>query len=146
MNIPSVDDANYNEEEVEELIHKNTQATSVLLASLCREEYNMVNGLQNAKEIWDTLRIEHEGNLMTKITKMEVIEGKLGRFAMKRGAGPQEMYNRRKTLVNQVRNYRSTRWTDHEVVRLMLRSFTIFDVILVSLVHENPMYTKMSPK
>jgi hypothetical protein len=38
---------------------------------------------------------------MTKITKMEVIEGELGRFAMKRGEGPQKMYNRLKTHVRQ---------------------------------------------
>jgi hypothetical protein len=44
---------------------------------------------------------------MTKITKMEVIEGELGRFAMKRGEGPQEMYNRLKSLMKQVRNYGS---------------------------------------
>jgi hypothetical protein len=26
-----------------------------LLASLCRDEYNKVSGLKNAKQIWDTL-------------------------------------------------------------------------------------------
>ena len=67
------------------MINKNTQATTVLLASLCREEYNKVSGVSNAKEIWDTLKIVHEGNDMTMITKMELIEGELGRFAMKRG-------------------------------------------------------------
>jgi hypothetical protein len=80
---------------------------------------------------------------MMKITKMEAIEDELGRFSMKRGEGPQEMYSRLKSLVNHVRNYGSKRWTDHEVVRLMLRSFTVFDANLVSLVHENPRYTKM---
>jgi hypothetical protein len=29
--------------------------------------------------------MEHEGNNMTKITKMELIDGELGRFAMKMG-------------------------------------------------------------
>jgi hypothetical protein len=35
---------------------------------------------------------------------------------------------------------------DHDVVRLMLRSFTVIDPNLVNLIRENPMYTKMSPK
>jgi hypothetical protein len=35
---------------------------------------------------------------------------------------------------------------DHDVVRLMLRSFTITDPKLVNLIRENPSYTKMSPK
>jgi hypothetical protein len=41
---------------INEQIHKNAQATIVLLASLCRDEYNKVNGLDNAKQIWDTLK------------------------------------------------------------------------------------------
>jgi hypothetical protein len=69
MHIPNVDNENYNEVEVEELIYRNAQATTVLLASLCIEEYNKVNGLENAKEIWNTLRITHEGNLITIIER-----------------------------------------------------------------------------
>jgi hypothetical protein len=70
---------------INEQIHKNAQATTVLLASLCREEYHKVGGLDNAKQIWDTLKISHEGNDATMITKMELVEGELGRFAMIRG-------------------------------------------------------------
>jgi hypothetical protein len=36
---------------INEQIHKNAQATTVLLASLCRDEYNKVRGLDNAKQI-----------------------------------------------------------------------------------------------
>jgi hypothetical protein len=70
---------------INEQIHKNAQATTVLLASLCREEYHKVRGLDNAKQIWDTLKISHEGNDATMVTKMELVEGELGRFAMIRG-------------------------------------------------------------
>jgi hypothetical protein len=115
---------------INEQIHKNAQATIVLLASLCRDEYNKVSGLDNAKQIWDTLKISHEGNNATMITKMELVEGELGRFTMIRGDEPTQTYNRLKTLVNKIRSYGSTRWTDHDVVRLMLRSFTIIDPIL----------------
>jgi hypothetical protein len=128
---------------INEQIHKNAQATTVLLASLCRDEYNKVSGLDNAKQIWDTLKISHEGNDATMITKMELVEGELGRFAMIRGEEPTQTYNRLKTLVNKIR---STRWTDHDVVRLMLRSFTVIDPRLVNLIRENPRYTKMTPE
>jgi hypothetical protein len=57
---------------INEQIHKNAQATTVLLASLCRDEYNKVSGMDNAKQIWDTLKISHEGNDATMITKMEL--------------------------------------------------------------------------
>jgi hypothetical protein len=116
-----------------------------LLASLCRDEYNKVSGLDNAKQIWDTLKISHEGNDATMITKMELVEGELGRFAMIRGEEPTQTYNRLKTLINKIRSYGSTRWTDHDVVRLMLRSFTVIDPHLVNPIRENTRYTKMTP-
>jgi hypothetical protein len=117
-----------------------------LLASLCRDEYNKVSGLDNANQIWDTLKISHEGNDATMITKMELVEGELGRFVMIRGEEPTQTYNRLKTLVNKIQSYGSTRWMDHDVVRLMLRSFTVIDPHLVNLIRENPKYTKMMPE
>jgi hypothetical protein len=131
---------------IDEQIHKNAQATTVLLASLCRDEYNKVSGLDNAKQSGDTLKISHEGNNATMITKMELVEGELERFGMIRGEEPTQTYNRLKTLVNKIRSYRSTRWMDHDVVRLMLRSFTVIDPHLVNLIRENPRYTKMTPE
>jgi hypothetical protein len=100
--------------------------------------------------IWEIvengIKISHEGNDATMITKMELVEGELGRFTMIRGEEPTQTYNRLKTLVNKIRSYGSTRWTDHDVVRLMLRSFTIIDPHLVNLIRENPKYTKMTPE
>jgi hypothetical protein len=125
-----------------EQIHKNAQATTVLLASLCRDEYHKVSGLDNAKQIWDTLKISHEGNDATMITKMELVEGELGRFTIIRGEEPTQTYNRLNTLVNKIRSYGSTRWTDHDIVRLMLRSFTVLDPHLVNSIRENPRYTR----
>jgi hypothetical protein len=58
--------------------------------------------LDNAKEIWDILKIAHDGNIMMMTTKIDLIEGELGRFAMKRGEGTTETYNKLKTLVNQI--------------------------------------------
>jgi hypothetical protein len=62
-----------------------------------------VHGLENAKEIWDVLKTAHEGDKVTKITKRETIEGELGRFVLNHEEEPQAMYNRLKTMVNQVR-------------------------------------------
>jgi hypothetical protein len=75
-----------------------------------------------------------------------ITEGELGRFVMIRGEEPTQTYNRLKTLVNKIKSYGSTRWTDHDVVRLILRSFTVIDPHLVNLIRENPRYTKMTPE
>jgi hypothetical protein len=99
--VPKKGDKDYDSEEVEQIQHFNSQATTILLASLSREECNKVQGLKSAKEIWDVLKTTHEGDEVTKITKRETIEGELGRFMLHQGEEPQAMYNRLKTLVNE---------------------------------------------
>jgi hypothetical protein len=100
VQVPSVGDEDYDSDEVAQIRHFNSEATTIILASLSREEYNKVQGLKSAKEIWDVLKTAHEGDEVTKITKRETIEGELGRFVLHQGEEPQSMYNRLKTLVN----------------------------------------------
>jgi hypothetical protein len=144
--VPKEGDKDYDSEEVDQIRHFNSQATTILLASLSREEYNKVQGLKSAKEIWDVLKTAHEGDEVTKITKRETIEGELGRFMLNQGEEPQAMYNRLKTLVNQVRNLGSTKWDDHEVVKVILRSLVFLNPTQVQLIHGDPRYKLMSPE
>jgi hypothetical protein len=146
VQVPSLGDEDYNSDEVAQIRHFNSQATSILLASLSREEYNKVQELKSAKEIWDVLKTAHEGDEVTKITKRETIEGELGRFRLNQGEDPQAMYNRLKTLVNQVRNLGSTKWDDHEMVKVILRSLVFLNPTQVQLIRGNPRYTLMSPE
>jgi hypothetical protein len=144
--VPTVGDEGYDSDEVAQIRHFNSQATTILLASLCREEYNKVQGLKSAKEIWDVLKTTHEGDEVTKITKRETIEGELGRFVLNQGEEPQAMYNRLKTLVNQVRNLESTKWDDYEMVKVILRSLVFRNHTQVQLIHGDPRYKLMSPE
>jgi hypothetical protein len=139
-------DEGYDSDEVAQIRHFNSQATTILLASLCREEYNKVQGLKSAKEIWDVLKTAHEGDEVTKITKRETIEGELGRFILNQGEEPQAMYNRLKTLVNQVCNLGSTKWDDHEMVKVILRSLVFRNATQVQLIRGDPRYKLMSPE
>jgi hypothetical protein len=141
-----VGDKDYDSDQVAQIRHFNSQATSILLASLCREEYNKVQGLKSAKEIWDVLKTAHEGDEVTKITKREMIEGELNRFVLNKGEEPQAMYNRLKTMVNQVRNLGSTKWDDHEMVKVILRSLVFRNPTQVQLIRGDPRYKLMPPK
>jgi hypothetical protein len=105
-----------------------------------------VQGLKTAKEIWDVLKTAHEGDEVTKITKRETIEGELSRYVLNQGEEPQAMYNRLKTLVNQVRNLESTKWDDHEMVKVILRSLVFHNPTQVQLIHGDPRYKLMSPE
>jgi hypothetical protein len=113
VQVPKVGDKDYDSNEAAQIRHFNSQAMSILLASLCREEYNKGQGLKSAKEIWDVLKTVHNGDKVTKITKRETIERELHQFVLDEGEEPQAMYNRLKTMVNQVRNLESTKWDDH---------------------------------
>jgi hypothetical protein len=47
--VPKVGDKDYDSDEADQIRHFNSQATTILLASLCREEYNKVKGLKTIK-------------------------------------------------------------------------------------------------
>jgi hypothetical protein len=83
---------------------------------------------------------------VTKITKHKTIEGELGRFILNKGEEPQAMYNRLKTMVNQVRNFGSTKWDDHEMVKVILRSLVFHNPTQVQLFREDHRYKQMSPE
>jgi hypothetical protein len=91
--VAQLGDKDYDSDEAAQIQHFNSQAIFILLASLCQEEYNKVQGLKTAKEIWEVLKTAHEGDEVTKITKRETIEGELGRFVLNKGEEPQAMYN-----------------------------------------------------
>jgi hypothetical protein len=105
-----------------------------------------VQGLKSAKEIWDILKTAHKGDEVTKITKRETIEGELGRFVLNKGEEPQAMYNWLKTMVNQVRNHGSTKWDDHEMVKVILRSLVFRNPTQLQLIRGDPRYKQMSPE
>jgi hypothetical protein len=146
VQVPSPGNEDYDSDEVAQIRRFNSQDTTILLASLSREEYNKVQGMKSAKEIWDVLKTAHEGDEVTKITKRETIEGELDRFMLNQGEDPQAMYNRLKTLVNQVRNLRSTKWDDHEMVKVIPRSLVFLSPTQVQLIRGDPRYKLMSPE
>jgi hypothetical protein len=56
------------------------------------------------------------------------------------------MYNRLKTLVNQVHNLGRKKWDDHEMVNVILRSLIFLNPTQVQLIRGDPRYTLMSPE
>jgi hypothetical protein len=56
-------------------IHRNAQAYLVFLSSLEKVEFDRVNNLEKAKDIWDTLQRAHEGTKPVKKAKRQLIEG-----------------------------------------------------------------------
>jgi hypothetical protein len=55
------DDENYNAIYIQEIIHRNSQATIVLLACLCREEYNKASGWTTQRKYGAPSRLSIKG-------------------------------------------------------------------------------------
>jgi hypothetical protein len=126
-------------------IHRNAQATSVLLSSLEKDEFDRINGLEKAKDIWNTLQRAYEGTKPVKKAKRQLIEGQLDRFVMFDDESPQEMYNWLQKLVNKVRAYGSRRWRDRRVIDRKLRAYVIKDTMVISLIQQDPTFKRMTP-
>jgi hypothetical protein len=118
--------------------------TFVLLYSLEKDEFDRVNGLEKAKNIWDTLQRAHEGSKPMKKAKIQLIEGQLDRFVMLDDESPQEMFNRLKRLVNEIRAYESTRWSDRRIIQRMLRAYAIKCTTITSLIQQDPTFKRMT--
>ncbi|XP_040383080.1 uncharacterized protein LOC121055202 [Oryza brachyantha] len=99
------------------LIHRNAQEASVILNSLNPKEFN----------------------------KIELLEGKLGRFMMEDDETPQEMYDQMMVIVNKFRGLRSEDMTDHVVVKRLLRAISPRNPILVTLICESNGFKRMTP-
>jgi hypothetical protein len=59
--VPKVGDKDYDSNKADQIRHFNSQDTIILLASLCREEYNKVRGLNTAKKFGTSSRWRMKG-------------------------------------------------------------------------------------
>jgi hypothetical protein len=73
--------------------HHNAQAITILNALVDKEEFNRVDGLEEAKNVWTTLQIAHEGSKPVRKAKIGMLEGQLSRFVMFDDETPQDMFN-----------------------------------------------------
>jgi hypothetical protein len=63
-------------------IHCNAQAISILTSSIDKEEFNCVDSLDVAKDVWNTLQMAHEGSRAARKAKVKMLEGQLNYFIM----------------------------------------------------------------
>jgi hypothetical protein len=96
------------------------------------------------KDVWNTLRIAHEGSRPVWKAKVEMLEGQLNRFIMYDDETPHEMFNWLKKLVNKARALRSKKWTDRKLMKRLMMAYTPMNYNVVALIHQDPAYKKMS--
>jgi len=80
----------------------NFKAKLFLTMALSKEEYDRVQECKNAKEIWDTLKIHHEGTSQVKETKIDIGVRKFELFEMKETETIDAMYGRFTIIMNEL--------------------------------------------
>src|SRR5438105_2250890 len=126
-------------------LHRNAQATSVIVSSLSQEEFNKVNGLEVAKKIWDTLQVSHEGDHKSKLGKIELLEGELEEFVMLKGETLQGLFDRIMVIINKMRALGCEDWDDHKVTRWFLRAYQVKNMGLAQMIRDRDDYDDMKP-
>jgi hypothetical protein len=100
--------------------------------------------LDVAKDVWNTLRMAHEGSRPVIKAKVEMREGQLNCFIMYNDETPHEMFNRLKKLVNNARVLGSKKWTDRMLIKRLMMIYTPMNYNIVTLIHQDSAYKKMS--
>ena len=131
--------------EYEHDMFRNTQAVRVIRSSLSTMEYNKVRGIASAKEIWDTLKMSHEGNEEVKEGKMDLLQGELEAFAMKKDETVQQMHDRPTLLVTDIKALGRKDWDDFKVTKKMFRAYAPKNPMLATFIRGKDNYKKMKP-
>ena len=80
----------------------NSKARLFLSCALTMEDSERVDECKNAKDVWDTLRVYHEGTSHVKETRIDIRVRKFEVFEMSENETIDEMYARFTTIVNEM--------------------------------------------
>ncbi|RLN07834.1 hypothetical protein C2845_PM11G11040 [Panicum miliaceum] len=104
VDVPQLGEDEADTPEYEHDLFRNAQAMRVIRSSLCTMEYNKVRGIISAKKIWETLQMSHESNDEVKEGKMDLLQGDLEAFVMKKDETVQQMHDRLTLLVIEIKS------------------------------------------
>jgi hypothetical protein len=120
-------------------VHRNAQAVSVIKGSLGQEEYQKVQGREDARDIWNILKMSHEGDPKAKRHRIEVLESELARYDWIKGESLQLLFDCLMVLVNKIRVLGREDWNDSKVTRLFMRAYKEKDKSLIRMIiHQGP--------
>jgi hypothetical protein len=104
-----------------------------------------VDGLKSAKEVCDTLFINHEGTKQVREGRIRALESEVNGFVIKEDESAEDMYNRLNKIINKIKSLGSTRWGRREVVDKILFAYMARDVQLPTIIREKTAFDKFTP-
>jgi hypothetical protein len=84
-------------------VQYNLKAKNIITASLSIDEFYRVSNCTTAKEMWDTLKLTHEGTTEVKRARMNTLTHEYELFRMKSGESIQDMQKRFIHIINHLR-------------------------------------------
>ena len=101
----------------------NAKAINMLFCALDQNEYNRVSICTTAYQIWQTLKITHEGTNKVKQAKIAMLKSQFQNFKMKPNETINDMYSRFQTIHHALIGL-GQKYSDFDVVSTVLHSLT----------------------
>ncbi|XP_072080926.1 uncharacterized protein [Arachis hypogaea] len=116
------EDSEWTDEEKKK-VELNAKAINLMHCAISFEEFRKVSRCKTAKEIWDKLRLTHEGTKQVRETRIDMLMKEYEMFSMKEDESIDQMFERFSIIINNLdamgRNY-----SEETLVRKILRSLT----------------------
>ena len=102
------------------MMEKNAKAKKLLYFSLKHDEYTCISECESTKEIWDALRVAHEGTNQVKQPRIELLIRKYELFLMGDKEKVMDMYTRFTHVTNELKLLGRS-FTTEELLKKILR-------------------------
>jgi len=102
------------------MMEKNAKAKRSLYFGLDPDEYTRISECESAKEIWDALKVAHEGTSQVKQLRIELLMRKYELFEMGDKEIIMKMYTRFTHITNELKSLGKP-FTTEELLRKILR-------------------------
>ncbi|XP_072087067.1 uncharacterized protein [Arachis hypogaea] len=116
------EDSEWTDEEKKK-VELNAKAINLMHCAISFEEFRKVSRCKTAKEIWDKLKLTHEGTKQVRETRIDMLMKEYEMFSMKEDESIDQMFERFSIIINNLdamgRNY-----SEETLVRKILRSLT----------------------
>jgi len=87
-------------EEENRLVQYNLKAKNIITSALGMDEYFRVSNCKSAKDMWDTLKVTHEGTTDVKRSRINTLTHEYELFRMNPNASIQDMQKRFTHIIN----------------------------------------------
>jgi hypothetical protein len=123
----------------------NNKARNILFTSLSRNEFDRVQHLRTAREIWSTLSVFHEGTNQIKARRQSTYNQEYQMFVQGPGESLDAMFARFDGIVSNLRSTGVLPYSDHErAIKLLYALDRSIWEVKISSIEESPSYDTLT--